>query len=78
MVMSVNPKKALRPWVLVYDPSVPKDEAIMLDLEMEPSLNIRQAIRPDTLHPAVQAYLCPRKRVTYFFDGKTTSETHGA
>ena len=78
MVMSVNPKKALRPWVLVYDASVPKDEAIMLDLEMEPALNIRQAIRPDTLHPAVQAYLCPRKRVTYFFDGKASSETPGA
>ena len=75
MVMSVNPKKALRPWVLVYDASVPKDEAIMLDLEMEPTLNIRQAIRPDTLHSVVQAYLCPRKRVTYFFDGQSSSET---
>jgi hypothetical protein len=78
MVMSVNPRKALRPWVLVYDPSVPKDEAIMLDLEMEPGLNIRQAIRPDTLHPVVHAYLCPRKRVTYFFDGKSSTETPGA
>ena len=77
MVVSVNPKKALRPWVLVYDSSVPKDEAIMLDLEMEPTLNIRQAIRNDTLQPVVRAYLCPRKRVTYFFDGKPRIETNG-
>lgn len=75
MVVSVNPKRALRPWVLVYDPSVPKDEAIMLDLEMEPTLNIRQAIRPDMLEPVVYAYLCPRKRITYFFDGKNPHET---
>ena len=74
IVVSVNPKKALRPWVLVYDPSVPKDEAIMLDLEMEPGLSIRQALRADTLLPAVHAYLCPRKRVTYFFDGKSSNK----
>ncbi len=77
MVVSVNPKKALRPWVLVYDPSVPKDEAIMLDLEMEPALNIRQAIRPELLLPVVHAYLCPRKRLTYYFDGKPANETAG-
>lgn len=77
MVVSVNTKKSLRPWVLVYDSSVPKDEAIMLDLKMEPTLHIRQAIRPDTLRPMVRAYLCPRKRVTYFFDGKPRIETNG-
>lgn len=74
MVVSVNPKKALRPWVLLYDPVVPKEEAIMLDLEMEPALSIRQAIRPELLLPPVLAYLCPRKRVTYFFDGKSSTE----
>jgi putative nucleotidyltransferase with HDIG domain len=74
LVVSVNPKKALRPWVLLYDPIVPKEEAIMLDLEMEPALSIRQAIRPALLLPPVLAYLCPRKRVTYFFDGKSSPE----
>ena len=74
MVVSVNPKKSLRPWVLLYDPLVPKDEAIMLDLEMETDLNIQHAIRPALLHPMAYAYLCPRKRVTYFFDGKASHE----
>ena len=74
MVVSVNPKKSLRPWVLLYDPLVPKDEAIMLNLEMETELNIRHAIRPALLHPMAYAYLCPRKRVTYFFDGNATRE----
>ena len=36
LVSSVNPQRPLRPWVTVYDPQVPKDEAIMLNLEEEP------------------------------------------
>ena len=75
MVTSVNPQKPLRPWVLVYDESVPKDEAIMLNLEDEAELQIVKSIRPNLLSPKVAAYLNPRKRVTYFFDGQPTS--HG-
>lgn len=69
MVTSINPRKPLRPWVQVYDPKVPKDEAILLDLEQEPEINIVKSIRPVLLPPKVAAYLNPRKRVTYFFDG---------
>lgn len=72
MVTSVNPKKPLRPWVLIYDESVPKEEAIMLNLEEERDLQIIKSIRPNLLSPKVAAYLNPRKRVTYFFDGNNT------
>lgn len=68
LVSSVNPAKPLRPWVTVYDPGVPKDEAIMLDLEEEPEINIAKALRPIQLPPEVYEYLSPRKRVTYYFD----------
>ncbi|MBN9698271.1 MAG: DUF3391 domain-containing protein [Zoogloea sp.] len=68
LVASVNPVKPLRPWVTVYDPGVPKDEAIMLDLEEEPDINITKALRPIQLPPEVYDYLSPRKRVTYYFD----------
>lgn len=71
LVQSVNPQKPLRPWVVVYDPEVPKEEAIMLDLEQEPEINISKAIRPIQLPAAVYDYLSPRKRVTYFFDADT-------
>lgn len=73
MVVSVNPSKPLRPWVMLYDSAVPKAEAIMLDLEVETELNIGKAVRPAMLPPAVYAYLSPRKRVTYFFDGDSSS-----
>ena len=68
VVTSINPKKPLRPWVMVYDAKVPKDEAIMLDLEKETEINIIKSVRPALLEPKVAAYLNPRKRVTYFFD----------
>ncbi|WP_374479048.1 HD-GYP domain-containing protein [Zoogloea sp.] len=68
LVSSVNPAKPLRPWVTVYDPSIPKDEAILLDLEEEPDINIAKALRPIQLPPEVYEYLSPRKRVTYYFD----------
>ncbi|MBT9499044.1 HD-GYP domain-containing protein [Zoogloea sp.] len=68
LVSSVNPAKPLRPWVTVFDPDIPKDEAIMLDLEQEPDINIAKALRPIQLPPEVYEYLSPRKRVTYYFD----------
>ncbi len=73
VVTSINPKKPLRPWVLIYDPKVPKEEAIMLDLEKEADINISKSIRPALLPPKVAAYLNPRKRVTYFFDGGSSN-----
>jgi putative nucleotidyltransferase with HDIG domain len=68
LVQSVNPAKPLRPWVLVYDPAVPKEEAISIDLEKEVDINIVKALRPIQIPAAVYDYLSPRKRVTYYFD----------
>jgi hypothetical protein len=64
--------------VLVYDESVPKDEAIMMNLEDQPDLRIVKSIRPSLLSPKVASYLNPRKRVTYFFDGSSADTGPGA
>ncbi len=68
LVSSVNPQKPLRPWLVVYDPDTPASEAIMLNLDQEPDINISKALRPVQLLPEMVEYLCPRKRVTYYFD----------
>lgn len=68
MVVSVNPQAALRPWVMLYDPAVPRERALTLNLETETGLNISKAVRPAHLPVAVRAYLSPRNRITYFFD----------
>lgn len=75
LVASVNPQKPLRPWLVVYDPDTPADEAIMLNLDQESDINISKALRPGQLPPEIVEYLNPRKRVTYYFD--SGSETGG-
>lgn len=68
LVMAVNSSKPLKPTVLIYDPSVPKHEAIILDLESEAELTIIKSIRPGQLPQQVFTYLNPRKRMTYYCD----------
>lgn len=71
MVVSVNSSKPLRPSVVIYDPSVPKNEAIILDLGNEPELEVAASIKPSQLAPPIYAYLSPRKRIAYYFDSQS-------
>lgn len=74
MVVSVNSAKPLKPDVLVYDPDIPKEEAVIVSLEHEKDLSISKSIRPGQLPREVYQYLNPRKRVTYYFDPKKQNE----
>lgn len=67
MVVSVNSSRPLKPTVLVYDPAVPKEGAIVVDLEQEPEVAVASTLRPQQLPAAVFDYLSPRKRTTYHF-----------
>jgi HD-GYP domain-containing protein (c-di-GMP phosphodiesterase class II) len=68
LVTSVNSSRPLKPSVLVCDPGVPIDEALLLDLENVSDLGIRRSLKPSQLPVAVQNYLSPRQRVVYFFE----------
>ena len=68
MVLSVNTAKPLRPLVMVYDAAVPRHEAISIDLEDEPEINIGKSLRPAQLPRQIFEYLSPRRRTTYYFD----------
>jgi hypothetical protein len=76
MVATVNTAKPLKPVVTIYDPDVPSDEAILVDLERESDLNVAKAIRPAQVPKEIYVYLSPRKRVSYYFD-VGTSGAHG-
>lgn len=69
IVVSVNPHRPLRPWVMLHNAAIPRENAALLNLESEVDINISKSIRPAVLPPGVYAYLSPRKRITYFFDG---------
>ena len=73
MVVSVNsskPLKPLKPTVLIYDLKVPRDKAILVELESEPDVPVSRALQPDQLPEPIYNYLSPRRRVTYYFDSE--------
>ena len=68
MVVTVNTAKPTRPQIMIYEASVPREEAIMVNLDEQPDLNIVKSIRPSQVPKDIYNYLSPRKRVSYYFD----------
>ncbi|HEY9066129.1 MAG TPA: HD domain-containing phosphohydrolase [Burkholderiaceae bacterium] len=68
VVVGVNSSRPLKPRVMVHEAKVPRDEALILDLESVPGLGIRRSLRPQQLPPESLDYLAPRPRVAYFFE----------
>ena len=68
MVATVNTLNPMKPMIVIYDETIPKDEAILLDMAQETDLNIAKAIRPAQVPLEIYNYLSPRKRVSYYFD----------
>jgi len=66
LVTAVLPEDTLRPTVMVGDPSVPRAEALMVDLREAPDVRIERALRPADLEPEVLAYLSPRSSHPWF------------
>lgn len=68
LVVSVNSSRPLKPRVIIHEPSVPKDSALVVDLEHVPELGIRRSLKPVQLPQAAVNYLSPRPRACYFFE----------
>jgi HD-GYP domain-containing protein (c-di-GMP phosphodiesterase class II) len=73
LVVSVNSARPLKPRVMVHEPKVPRDEALVLNLEESPDLGIRRSLKPEGLPRAAIEYLSPRARIAYFFDSASPS-----
>jgi HD-GYP domain-containing protein (c-di-GMP phosphodiesterase class II) len=69
LVESVNSSRPLKPTVLVHDPRVPRDEALLVNLDAEPDLGIRRSLPAAELPLAARDYLRPLRRQAWFFDG---------
>jgi len=68
MVVGVNSTRPLKPRVLVHEARVPRDEALIVDLESTQGIGIRRSIKPSQLPVTSLEYLAPRPRVAYFFE----------
>jgi HD-GYP domain-containing protein (c-di-GMP phosphodiesterase class II) len=66
-VVSINSKSLLSPSVMVYDPQIPKSEALIIDL-LEEDLQITGGLRPGSLPAEVLEYLNLGENVNFFFD----------
>ncbi len=77
MVVSVNSCRPLRPRIIIHDQHIPRDAALVLDLEDEPKLGIRRSLKPLQLPKSTFDYLSPRKRMCYFFERARESAFSG-
>lgn len=68
LVVETNSKELLRPLVMLHDSSVPRNEALLVDLR-ETDLSIQTALNPAKLPLDVVEYLAPRGRVDYYIEG---------
>ncbi|MGF6694825.1 putative nucleotidyltransferase with HDIG domain [Metapseudomonas resinovorans] len=68
LVLGMNPGQPLRPTLIVHAPDVPKQEALILDLEQESHLSIARSLRPAQLPLEVLEYLNPRQQLTYYVE----------
>lgn len=68
MVVSVNSSRPLKPRIIVHEPGVPRDEALILDLEHAPRVGIRRSLKPSMLPAAALDFLAPRQRISYYFE----------
>lgn len=78
LVVNVNPGKLLHPTLLLYDPAVPKEEALLLNLADVPDLSVAATLRPAELPKLVFDYLSPRSRISYFSETNTPARKAGA
>lgn len=70
-VVSVNTSRPLKPVVLVYDPAMPREEAILADLSAEKDVVISKTIKPRQLSAAAFEFLAPGRRTSYYFRALT-------
>ena len=67
IVITVDSKRLLFPNVLIYDESIPRNEAAIIDTEKE-GISVSGAVVVNTLPRKVVEYLNPRTRASFYFD----------
>jgi hypothetical protein len=78
LVVAVNSMRPLKPRVVIHNSEIPRDDALVINLEREPQLGIRRSLKPLQLPKAAYDYLSPRKRLCYFFERGMELPTAGA
>ena len=68
IVMSVDSSDLLHPNLMVYDATIPKQQAAIINLRRDLDDTVDRTLRPSALPQPVFDYLSPRKRINYFVE----------
>jgi putative nucleotidyltransferase with HDIG domain len=68
IVITINPNNPLKPSLLLYDPNIPKEEALICEMEKNDDIAIEKSIHIDELSDQVRLYLSATTHVTYFIE----------
>lgn len=66
VMVSASTEKSLCPQVMIYEPEVPRHQAIIIDLAKESSLKIDRALRLQDRSDDELDYLLPRRKMSWF------------
>jgi HD-GYP domain-containing protein (c-di-GMP phosphodiesterase class II) len=67
MVISVDAAELLRPRVILYNPDIPREEALMVDLRERTDLEVKSVLKPTQFPPRICEYLGLSERLGYFY-----------
>ncbi|MFE8070866.1 HD-GYP domain-containing protein [Marinobacteraceae bacterium S3BR75-40.1] len=67
LVTTVNPDHLLKPEVLIYNPDIPKNEAVCLNLMERDDIAVEDTLKPDEYPKRIYDYLGIHERVGYFY-----------
>ncbi len=73
IVVSVNPQKLLRPFIMVHDRRVERDTPHILDLGENNETSISKCLRADQLPKDVSEYLQCRQKLSYYFRNESNA-----
>jgi len=71
LVVAVDPKALLKPQVLLYSEDIPRNEAVMVDLQQYSDLAVVDVLRAGQHTERVFSYLGIQERVGYFYDQRS-------
>lgn len=72
MVVSVDPEQLLRPRILLYNPDIPRQDALMVDLRERADLEVKSVLKPSQFPARIYEYLGLSERLGYFHKNQKT------
>lgn len=68
LVISADPKAILQPEVLLYNPDIPKEQALIVNLKEQGDLSIKDVLRPGHYPAGIYEYLGIQERLGYLIE----------